>query len=102
MLIRVNSESIAFHNASLTESTKVNETLDKLLKTQHRLYCRQFFLNFSINIFDYFGGIFSYLILAIPIFSGKYDHLTPSDLGSLISQVTHQPNFNWPKKASYP
>lgn len=87
MLVRVNSESIAFHNAANVEGTKANNSLDKLLRTQHRLYCRQFLLNFSINLFDYLGSIFSYLMLAIPIFSGEYDDLTPAELSALISQV---------------
>ncbi|OXA62639.1 ATP-binding cassette sub-family D member 4 [Folsomia candida] len=86
MLVRVNSESIAFLNASGIEADKTNESLDKLIQTQHRLYFRQFFLNFSVNMFDYLGSIFSYLMLAIPIFSGRYDDLTPAELSAVISQ----------------
>ncbi|CAL8138180.1 unnamed protein product [Orchesella dallaii] len=86
MLVRVNSESIAFQQASLVEGEKVEDALETLIETQHSLYLRQYLLSFSINLIDYIGSIFSYLMLAIPIFSGQYDDLSASDLGSLISQ----------------
>lgn len=86
-LVRVNSESIAFHNASMVESDRTNGALDRLIRTQHTLYFRQLFLNFSVTLFQYAGSIFSYLMLAVPIFSGKYDDLSPSDLSVLISEV---------------
>src|SRR5690348_9499787 len=86
MLVRLNSESIAFHSASSTELDKTNLTFDGLISTQYRLYLRQYFLNLSINLFEYFGSILSYLILAIPIFSGTYDDVARADLSSIISQ----------------
>jgi ATP-binding cassette subfamily D (ALD) protein 4 len=90
MLVRVNSESIAFHDASRQEGVKTNMSLDKLIKTQHRLYFRQYFLNICINLFDYLGSIVSYLVLAVPIFAGDYDGLAPADLTVIISQVCFQ------------
>ena len=44
-------------------------------------------LSVAINMADYVGSILSYIIVAIPIFAGKYDDLSPTDLSSLISQV---------------
>jgi len=41
----------------------------------------------SISIADYLGSILSYVILAIPIFAGVYDDLSPADLSALISRV---------------
>jgi len=41
----------------------------------------------SIGIADYLGSILSYVILAIPVFSGIYDHLSPPDLSAFISRV---------------
>jgi ATP-binding cassette subfamily D (ALD) protein 4 len=88
MLIRVNAESIAFQDGSRREGLKANESLEQLIQTQGRLYFRQFILNICINLYDYLGSILSYLILAVPIFSGAYDSLGPTDLTVIISQVT--------------
>lgn len=89
MLVRIHSESIAFSNASELELTKANSSFDLLIKTQYKLYLKQYFLNISINLFDYFGSILSYLLLGIPIFTGVYNDLNPGDLSSVISQVTN-------------
>jgi ATP-binding cassette subfamily D (ALD) protein 4 len=48
------------------------------------------YLAVSIQMADYLGSILSYVILAIPIFSGIYDDLTPSELSALISEVSNQ------------
>jgi len=42
----------------------------------------------SIGIADYLGSILSYIILAIPVFGGVYDDLSPPDLSALISRVS--------------
>ena len=40
---------------------------------------------------DYVGSILSYIIVAIPIFSGVYDDTSSSDLSAVISAVrTHK------------
>lgn len=86
MQIRSNAESLAFLTGARLEEAKTNNKLDVLLKTQHSLYGRQFFLNLGVNMFDYLGSIISYLALAVPIFSGRYDNLSSAELSSLISQ----------------
>lgn len=86
MQIRSNAESLAFLTGARLEEAKTNNKLDVLLKTQHSLYGRQFFLNLAVNLFDYLGSIISYLALAVPIFSGRYDDVSSAELASLISQ----------------
>ena len=49
--------------------------LEKLCNTQERMTGRQFILDCSTNMFDYIGGILSYMVIAIPIFAGVYDNL---------------------------
>ena len=41
----------------------------------------------SISIADYLGSILSYVILAIPVFRGVYDDLSPTELAALVSRV---------------
>lgn len=64
----------------------------KLASTPYICYiCTVYLLSspFSvgINTFDYLGGVLSYIIIAIPIFTGIYDSLTPGELSALISKV---------------
>ena len=48
---------------------------EKLCNTQEKMTGRQFILDCSTNMFDYIGGILSYMVIAIPIFAGVYDDL---------------------------
>ncbi|XP_077797542.1 lysosomal cobalamin transporter ABCD4 isoform X24 [Macaca mulatta] len=40
----------------------------------------------GINTFDYLGSILSYVVIAIPIFSGVYGDLSPAELSTLVSK----------------
>nr|XP_025976144.1 ATP-binding cassette sub-family D member 4 isoform X5 [Dromaius novaehollandiae] len=40
----------------------------------------------GINTFDYLGSILSYVVIAIPIFSGVYGDLSPTELSALVSK----------------
>lgn len=42
----------------------------------------------SIFVADYLGSILSYIILAVPIFTGQYDDLSAAELAQLISAVS--------------
>lgn len=86
MQIRSNAESLAFLNGGNVELIRTNAKLEELIVAQQRLFNHQYPLNMSINMFDYLGAILSYLILAVPIFAGKYDSLTPAELSELISK----------------
>lgn len=46
------------------------------------------FCSVGINTFDYVGSILSYVVIAIPIFSGVYGDLNPAELSSLVSKVS--------------
>ena len=61
----------------------------ELLNTQERMTGRQFVLDCSTNMFDYFGGIASYMVIAIPIFAGVYDSMDEPAL----AQGTHNFHF---------
>ncbi|KAG1654109.1 ATP-binding cassette sub-family D member 4 [Nymphon striatum] len=85
MYVRVNSESIAFHESERTELLKSNRKLNELTKVLQSLYNREFPLNVSVNFFNYFSAIISYIVIAIPLFDGAFDGMVASDLTALIS-----------------
>ena len=84
--IRTNSESVVFLQGSQTEKTKSDATLQQLLGIQQTIVNYEFWLNLSVNLFDYLGSILSYFVIAIPIFAGLYDDKTSVQLSALISQ----------------
>uniref|UniRef100_A0A3B4UPR9 ATP-binding cassette, sub-family D (ALD), member 4 n=1 Tax=Seriola dumerili TaxID=41447 RepID=A0A3B4UPR9_SERDU len=86
MQIRVNAESAAFYRAGKVEHTRTNRRLQALLETQKSLINKELWLYIGVNTFDYLGGFLSYIIIAIPIFTGIYDGLTPGELSALISK----------------
>ena len=68
------------------EKNKCGHLLERLITTQKLLATRKMFLKLSIYLSDYLGSILSFFALAIPLFSGMYDHLKPSELSKLISE----------------
>ncbi|NWU98752.1 ABCD4 protein, partial [Upupa epops] len=86
MQIRVNAEPAAFYRAGRVEHMRTNRKLQSLLQTQRELIGKELWLYIGINTFDYLGSILSYVIIAIPIFSGEYGDLSPAELSALISK----------------
>ncbi|TNM94960.1 ATP-binding cassette sub-family D member 4 [Takifugu flavidus] len=86
MQIRVNAESAAFYRAGKVEHMRTNRRLQALLQIQKSLVKKELWLYIGVNTFDYLGGFLSYIIIAIPIFTGIYDRLTPGELSALISK----------------
>ncbi|XP_074091831.1 lysosomal cobalamin transporter ABCD4 isoform X2 [Macrotis lagotis] len=86
MQLRVNAEPAAFYRAGHVEHVRTNYRLQKLLQTQKELMAKELWLYIGINTFDYLGSILSYVIIAIPIFSGIYGDLTPAELSALVSK----------------
>lgn len=84
--VRDNTESIAFLDGDPVEEANMNAILDDVVKAQQSVVNRQFPLAFGIHLFDYTGAILSLLVIAVPIFSGVYDSLTPQELAALISK----------------
>ncbi|XP_058844016.1 lysosomal cobalamin transporter ABCD4-like isoform X1 [Acipenser ruthenus] len=86
MQIRVNAESVAFYRAGKVEHMRTNQRLHTLLTTQRSLMNKELWLYIGVNTFDYLGSILSFMVIAIPIFAGVYDKLTPGELSALISK----------------
>ncbi|XP_056284028.1 ATP-binding cassette sub-family D member 4 isoform X1 [Pseudoliparis swirei] len=86
MQIRVNAESAAFYRAGKVEHMRTDRRLQTLLETQKSLINKELWLYIGVNTFDYLGGYLSYIIIAIPIFTGIYNGLPPGELSALISK----------------
>ncbi|XP_046704358.1 ATP-binding cassette sub-family D member 4 isoform X2 [Silurus meridionalis] len=72
--------------AEEVEHVRTDHRFQSLLDTQRKLINRELLLYIGINTFDYMGSILSYIIIAIPIFAGVYDGLTPGEITSLVSK----------------
>ncbi|XP_052380347.1 ATP-binding cassette sub-family D member 4 [Oncorhynchus keta] len=86
MQIRSNAESAAFYRAGIVEHMRTDRRLQTLLRCQKSLMNKELWLYIGVNTFDYLGGILSYIIISIPIFSGVYNNLSPGELSALISK----------------
>ena len=56
-----------------------------LMQTNYEMFIM--FITVVVSLAEYIGSILSYVILAIAIFTGRYDDLSSSQLASLISKV---------------
>ncbi|NWX17971.1 ABCD4 protein, partial [Aegotheles bennettii] len=86
MQIRVNAEPAAFYRAGRVEHMRTDRRLQSLLQTQRELIGKELWLHIGVNTFDYLGSILSYVVIAIPIFSGVYSDLSPTELSALVSK----------------
>lgn len=80
-----NSETIAFTNSATKEKNRTLDSLKTLMSVYENLIFTQFFLSLSTSIFDYSGSVLSFIIIAIPIFGGSFDHLSKAELSRTIS-----------------
>ena len=84
--VRSFAESIAFLKSERNEYHKLEMFFQKLWNVQRKIVHTELFLNFSTNLFDYIGSILSYIVISVPIFSGKYNDMSSVELVSLISR----------------
>ena len=58
----------------LTNQISVSQHTDQShCRVQQQLYNRNIPIDLSVNLFSYLGAILSYIVIAVPIFSGVYD-----------------------------
>uniref|UniRef100_A0A0N5AER7 ABC transporter domain-containing protein n=1 Tax=Syphacia muris TaxID=451379 RepID=A0A0N5AER7_9BILA len=84
--VRANAESSILYRAEHFELFECNKLFDMLFNRQFRFLCWKFPTLFWQLTFDYYGGVFTYLIQFIPVFLlHSYDDLSPSELGTVLS-----------------
>ncbi|XP_053331604.1 lysosomal cobalamin transporter ABCD4 [Spea bombifrons] len=84
--VRVNAEAAAFARAGDVEHSRTDRRLQTLILTQKQLMYLEFWVYLGTNTFDYLGGILSYVVIAVPIFTGVYGDLSAAELSELISK----------------
>ena len=88
MQLRVNAESTAFYHSGALEEKRTNIKFENLLGVQLKLVIYQLVLQCSVNFFDYFGSIVSYMVVSIPLFTGEFDNLMPGELAAVVSKYS--------------
>ncbi|KAF9192422.1 ATP-binding cassette sub- D member 4 [Haplosporangium sp. Z 767] len=82
------AESITFSRGEDEAKQSADESFDVLLLTQLDVIYKELPLKFMQQSVSYFGSILSYVIIAIPIFMGKYDDYPSSDVSAVISKIS--------------
>ncbi|KAJ2748009.1 hypothetical protein GGI20_000096 [Coemansia sp. BCRC 34301] len=79
------AESIAFFAGEDRERTAADAALARVISVQQALLRKQVWLGLITQVFSYLGATVSYVVIAVPIFMGRYDTKTGSELSSIIS-----------------
>ena len=88
--IRTHNEPIALYRGAAYEHKRFDHFILRILSPiLYRRTRQEFFLNLSMNSYDYLGSILSYLLLALVIFVFHfYDNYTSQQLTRVISQTS--------------
>uniref|UniRef100_A0A1D1Y5J1 ATP-binding cassette sub-family D member 4 n=1 Tax=Anthurium amnicola TaxID=1678845 RepID=A0A1D1Y5J1_9ARAE len=83
--VRQFAEPIALSWGEKAELHHLDSFFNNVLNYQRRIVDRELPLEALTESFSYFGSIFSYLIIAIPVFVGDYDGIEKEKLSGMIS-----------------
>ncbi|XP_075050682.1 lysosomal cobalamin transporter ABCD4 isoform X2 [Mixophyes fleayi] len=72
--------------AGAVELARSERQLQDLIVAQKELMYQELWLYLGTNTFDYLGGVLSYIVIAVPIFTGVYRDLSSAELSELISK----------------
>jgi ATP-binding cassette subfamily D (ALD) protein 4 len=84
--LRANSEAAAFQGGLRQEEKRLNTSLLGVIAVMRSLMNRHWVMETVTEFFSYLGSILNYVVVAVAIFSGKYDHVADSKLGGIISE----------------
>ncbi|KND00887.1 uncharacterized protein SPPG_03987 [Spizellomyces punctatus DAOM BR117] len=83
--LRSNAEPVAFLRGEELERGVLEEAFQNLLGLMRKIVHWEAILRFGTSYCNYFGSVVCYGIIAMPIFDGVYDDLSPGELSALIS-----------------
>ncbi|KAG1693332.1 ATP-binding cassette sub-family D member 4 [Nymphon striatum] len=86
MHLRIHAESIAFQKSEKVEFSQVNQKLNSLTLAMQSLANRMYPLFFFTELAAYAENVISYLVVAAPIFAGKFHDKDAAELSSIISK----------------
>ncbi|KAJ3123323.1 ATP-binding cassette sub- D member 4 [Nowakowskiella sp. JEL0407] len=81
-----NAEQITLQNGATYEHENLASTFSALLKTELSLFVSKAILKFCTGLIDYGGTLLCYVIVAVPILTGKYDDLEEHEIAELVSK----------------
>jgi len=84
--VRTHTEAVAFLDGGAEEMRKLGRSLSRVLMNLRLIVRNKFFVDFATQFCGYLGSVLAYCVVAVPIFSGAYDHLTDPELAALISE----------------
>ena len=84
--VRTHSEAVGFLNGGAEEMRKLGRSLSRVLINLRLIVRNKFFVDFATQFCNYLGAVLAYCVVAVPIFSHAYDHLTDPELAALISE----------------
>ncbi|KAI8887908.1 ATP-binding cassette sub-family D member 4, partial [Backusella circina FSU 941] len=84
--LRQYAESIAFCDGEYQENVNATTSLNRLLTYQRTIVNKELPLKVANESFSYLGSILSYMIIAIPIFTGLLDDKDAGELSTIISK----------------
>ncbi|KAJ2723831.1 hypothetical protein GGI07_002370 [Coemansia sp. Benny D115] len=79
------TESVAFFGGEARERRMAGDQLAHVMDVQGRLAWKRFWLGLVTQVFAYMGSTVSFVIIAVPVFMGRYDGLSGAELSSVIS-----------------
>lgn len=84
--VRDSRNEIILWKSEKFELSQLEKWLSNLIISQRNVLNKEWVVKFGSTFFSDFGGIISHLVIAIPIFLGKYDKVPASQLSEIISK----------------
>lgn len=85
------AETVSLSGGGEVQARVCQRSLGQLVRARGVLIARRLLLDLVLYANTYMGSAVNYLAIAVPICSGVYSNLSPSELVSVISQARPPP-----------